>query len=227
MKVRATTLAVAMVMLCAPAFGPSRVSAEWRPHVDRLGTGLVSVAERAGLRAGVLQLALQSHARAVAEGLTSRSILTVVDYSLPSRVRRLWVLDLDRAQVLANELVAHGRGSGDDQARSFSNRPGSNQSSLGTFITGNTYNGKHGLSLRLRGIDPGLNDRAEARAIVVHGAEYVNRQIIAQLGRLGRSQGCPALRPEAARRVIGMIQGGTVLFAYYPSPALVQTLAGF
>jgi hypothetical protein len=121
--------------------------------------------------------------------------------------------------VLAHELVAHGRNTGDDRARRFSNRPGSLQSSLGTFVTGRTYQGRHGLSLRLRGLDAGLNDRAEARAIVVHGAEYVSPDIVRRLGRLGRSQGCPALEPGVAARVIDLIRGGSVLFAWYPTPA--------
>ena len=126
------------------------------------------------------------------------------------------MLDLAHARVLARELVAHGRGTGDDRAVRFSNRPGSLQSSLGTFVTGAVYRGKHGLALRLRGLDPGLNDRAEARAIVIHGAPYVSEAVVAKLGRLGRSQGCPALSPAAAARVIGLIGVGTVVFAYHP-----------
>jgi hypothetical protein len=153
----------------------------------------------------------------VAEGLTDRAILTVIDYSLRSREPRLWVLDLAAGRILARELVAHGRGTGDDQARRFSNRPGSHQSSLGTFLTGSTYRGKHGRSLKLKGLDRGLNDQAEARAIVMHAAAYVSRGIVEQLGRLGRSQGCPALSPTAAPRVIDLIRNGTVVFSYHPS----------
>jgi hypothetical protein len=182
-------------------------------------------AAEAGLRPSVLELARQAHARATAAGETSSQLLTVIDYSLLSRERRLWVLDLASGEVLARELVAHGNRTGGDSAQRFSNRPGSYQSSLGTFVTGPTYRGKHGLSLRLRGLDAELNDQAEARAIVVHGAGYVNEGIIAQLGRLGRSQGCPALSQEAAPRIIDLIRGGTVVFAYFPSPALERTLA--
>jgi hypothetical protein len=172
-------------------------------------------ATRAGLRPEVLRLALAARARAVAGGVPARPVLTVIDYSLASRERRLWVLDLAHARILAHELVAHGRGSGDDLARRFSNRPGSLESSLGTFVTGPVYRGRHGLSLRLRGLDPGLNDQAEARAIVVHGAPYVSETVARKLGRLGRSQGCPALSPDVAARVIDLIRDGTVLFAYY------------
>jgi hypothetical protein len=194
------------------SIGPLRAAPP--PADDR--ADLARAAARAGLRPDVLRLALRARDRAAARGLTARPILTVIDYSLASRDRRLWVLDLAHARVLAKELVAHGRGSGDDRPARFSNRPGSLQSSLGTFLTGGVYQGRHGLSLRLRGLDPGVNDRAEARAIVVHGAPYVSSAVIAQLGRLGRSQGCPALSPAAAARVIRLIRDGTVLFAYYP-----------
>ena len=183
---------------------------------------LEQAAQRAGLRPQVLRLALLAHARALRHGWTAAPVLTVIDYSRRSRERRLWVLDLTRDSVLATELVAHGRGTGDDVARRFSNRPGSLESSLGTFITGATYRGRHGLALRLRGVDAGLNDRAEARAIVIHGADYVSPDAVRRLGRLGRSQGCPALAPSAAARVIGLIRGGTVLFAYYPDPELLR-----
>ena len=189
-------------------------------------SSLQTVAAAAGLRSEVLNLALAAHARATAEGRTSSKLLTVIDYSLLSRERRLWVLDVERAEVLAHELVAHGRNTGDDAARSFSNRSGSNQSSLGAFVTGQTYQGKHGLSLRLHGLDQRLNDQALARAIVIHGADYVNEGIVASLGRLGRSQGCPALSTASAPRVIDLIRDGTVVFSYYPSPELERAGAG-
>lgn len=181
------------------------------------GDGLVETAAAAGLRPSVLDLALRAHRRALAARLTTSSLLTVIDYSLPSRTRRLWILDLDAGRVLAREYVAHGRNSGDDVARRFSNRAGSLQSSLGLFVTGRVYRGRHGISLRLRGLDPGLNSLAERRAIVIHGADYVSARTIAALGRLGRSQGCPALDRRAARRVIELIRDGTALFAYHPS----------
>jgi hypothetical protein len=184
---------------------------------------LVVAAERSGLRPEVLRLALGVYTSATARHLTSRPVLTIIDYSLSSREKRLWVLDVRRGAVLAHELVAHGRNTGDDLAERFSNRPGSLQSSLGAFLTGGTYSGKHGLSLRLRGLQK-VNDRAEARAIVVHGADYVNDDIGRQLGRLGRSQGCPALSRAAAPRIIRLIQDGTILFAYHPS--LRSELAG-
>jgi hypothetical protein len=217
-------VSAALSVILWSAIPPARAS-ERPPHSPALDPALIAVAERSGLRLDVLRLAHEAQARAEARGLTSRRVITVIDYGLPSRERRLWVLDLARGLVLAHELVAHGRDTGDDIARRFSNRPGSLQSSLGTFITEGTYWGAHGLSLRLRGLDAGLNDQAEARGIVVHGAEYVDQGIVGKLGRLGRSQGCPALSPVAARRVIDLIRNGTVLFAYYPSPALEEAVA--
>ncbi len=175
---------------------------------------LSAAAERAGLRPSVLDLAVQAHQRVTAHGRTTSPLLTVIDYTLPSREKRLWVLDLDRDSVLVRELVAHGRNSGGDLATRFSNDPGSNQSSLGTFVTGSTYVGAHGLSLRLLGLDPGVNDNALERAIVMHGADYVNADIVHSLGRLGRSLGCPALATDVAPRVIDLIKGGTVIFAF-------------
>jgi hypothetical protein len=163
-----------------------------------------------------LELALRAWATAFEQGFTRSSVLTVIDYSLPSTERRLWVLDVAKGRVLFHELVAHGRGTGDNLARTFSNRPGSNQSSVGTFLTGPTYRGTHGLSLRLKGLEPGVNHLAEARAIVVHGAQYVSESMARAMGRLGRSQGCPAVREEISGEIIRTIKDGTLLFSYYP-----------
>jgi hypothetical protein len=180
---------------------------------------LEALAAEAGLRPSVLRLALRAHARVTATGSARPEILTVIDYSLRSGEPRLWVLDLRAGAVLARELVAHGRETGDDVAMKFSNRPGSLQSSLGTFLTGATYRGKYGLSLRLKGLDRGVNDRAEARAIVIHGADYVNEDIVRRRGRLGRSLGCPALSLDAAPRVIELIRDATVVYSYHPTLA--------
>ncbi|HVA57076.1 MAG TPA: murein L,D-transpeptidase catalytic domain family protein [Gemmatimonadaceae bacterium] len=191
------------------------------PYVpDSVATASIAAAARGtGLRLSVLRSALAGYSKAVAAGAVQRALLTVIDYSLPSHVRRLWVLDLEHGKVLAREFVAHGRGSGADSAYRFSNRPNSYASSLGTFVTENTYQGANGLSLRLDGLDAGLNDHALDRGIVMHGAWYVSQQMIAQYGRLGRSEGCPALSERAARKVIPMIADGSVLYAYYPTLA--------
>lgn len=143
-------------------------------------------------------------------------VLAVIDYSLPSTKPRLWVFDLQRNRLLYEELVAHGRNTGENLATRFSNVEGSYMSSLGAFQTQEAYVGLNGYSLRLRGLEPGVNDQARNRAIVIHGAPYVSKQLIASQGRLGRSLGCPALRPAVARQVIDTIREGAFLFAYYP-----------
>jgi hypothetical protein len=148
-------------------------------------------------------------------------MLTVIDYSLPSSERRLWVIDPAANRVLFHELVAHGERSGENFAVAFSNEPRSRQSSLGLFRTEDAYLGRHGLALRLSGLEPGVNDRAQERAIVMHGADYVSPAVVAARGRLGRSWGCPALDRAVNRRVIERIKGGAALFAYYPDPGWV------
>ena len=169
------------------------------------------------LERGVLDLALDAVAWANRRGLADRDDrLTVIDYSLPSTERRLWVFDLESGALIFHELVAHGRGSGDDYATRFSNRDGSHQTSLGLFRTGETYNGGNGYSLRLHGLEPGVNDLALARTIVIHGAPYVSADFARRQGRLGRSHGCPALELGRARPVIDEIRDGSLVFAYYP-----------
>ena len=165
----------------------------------------------------VLDLALSAASCATQSMEVKRpSLLTVIDYSLPSTQARLWVVDLASRRPIFRELVAHGRGSGEDRADRFSNDPGSHQSSLGLFLTGEVYNGSNGYSLRLDGLEPGVNDRARERAIVMHGAPYVSTTVVRAMGRLGRSWGCPALRSGVARQVIDAIKGGSLVFVYYP-----------
>ena len=143
---------------------------------------------------------------------SSKSIISIADMDQVSTSKRLWIIDLDKKELLLNTWVAHGKYSGDDKATRFSNVSESNQSSLGFYVTGEIYNGKHGKSLKLDGMDNGYNDKARSRAIVVHGAAYVSQGTIDALGRLGRSQGCPAVAPELADEVINAIEGRTVLF---------------
>jgi L,D-transpeptidase catalytic domain len=164
----------------------------------------------------VLTLAVRAYSCGQRLGYFDRPVLTVIDYSLPSTEPRLWVIDLQHRRVLFNELVAHGLNSGDNYASAFSNRLGSKQSSLGLFRTADTYEGQHGRSLRLVGLEPGVNDLAEKRAIVIHGAPYVSTTFAAAHGRLGRSWGCPAVPEQASQPVIDHIEGGTAVFAYYP-----------
>lgn len=142
----------------------------------------------------------------------TKAILSVVDLSMPSTAKRLWVIDLSAHKILFNTLVAHGRGSGEKMAEKFSNTPSSNQSSVGFYTTAEVYSGKHGRSLRLDGLDAGLNSMARERAIVVHGADYVSQDVINATGRLGRSQGCPALPMDLFSDIINDIKGNTLLF---------------
>jgi hypothetical protein len=164
----------------------------------------------------ILKLALQAYACGEAEGAFDQPYLTIIDYSMPSAARRLWVLDVRTRRVLFHELVAHGRNSGDAMASEFSNVPGSYQTSIGLYRTEDVYLGQHGGSLRLSGLEPGYNDLAWDRAIVIHGASYVSADHIAEYGRLGRSLGCPALPYGVHQRIIERIQGGSAVFAYYP-----------
>lgn len=148
--------------------------------------------------------------------------LSVIDYSRPSTQPRMWVFDLERQRLLFEEWVAHGRNTGENLATRFSNATGSYMSSLGSFVTQESYSGANGYSLRLQGLEPGFNDHARDRAIVIHGAPYVSDALIRAQGRLGRSLGCPAVRTTVARPLIDSIRGGSFVFAYYPDPAWLK-----
>ena len=184
----------------------------------------VATAVEAGLSADVFQLALAATSCAVAsDAIDAPPTLTVIDYSRPSVEPRLWVFDLATGELLFKELVAHGRNTGDNYATKFSNQMDSRQTSIGLFVTDDTYVGSNGYSLRLDGLDAGFNDRARDRAIVMHGAPYVNAKLASTQGRLGRSWGCPALREAIARDVIDTIRGGGVIFSYYPDERWLTT----
>ncbi len=143
-------------------------------------------------------------------------ILSVCDFSLSSTRKRLWVIDLDEKKVLFNSLVAHGKGTGEEFAMNFSNTMDSHQSSLGFYVTEQTYNGDNGYSMRLFGMDRGYNDAALERCIVMHGADYVSEKFIKSEKRLGRSWGCPAVPRDLAKPIINTIKNRTCLFIYYP-----------
>lgn len=164
----------------------------------------------------VLKLALQAFESAGKKKIGKREILGIIDFSLPSTKPRFWVLDLKQKEVLFYELVSHGKGSGENFATSFSNTPGSSQSSLGLYLTELPYEGKHGYSLRLQGLEAGINDNAGSRAIVIHSADYVSKSWIDKHKRLGRSNGCPAVRDSIVKNLIDTIKDGNLIFAYYP-----------
>jgi hypothetical protein len=169
-----------------------------------------------GLSPKVLQLALRAADAATKQGKGNLKILGIIDFSLPSSTKRFWILDLEREAVLFHEYVAHGRGSGDKFARAFSNEPKSYKSSLGLFLTESSYFGKHGYSLYLRGLEKGVNDKAKSRAIVIHSAWYVSEDMIKKTGRIGRSQGCPAVESSVVNPLIDTLKEGNLIFAYYP-----------
>ncbi|HEX8507262.1 MAG TPA: murein L,D-transpeptidase catalytic domain family protein [Hymenobacter sp.] len=147
-------------------------------------------------------------------------VLTLIDFSRPSQQKRLWVINVEKNKVLFHTLVAHGKASGADVPVAFSNKNGSEMSSLGFYRTApTTYTGKHGLSLKLHGLDPGFNTNAESRAVVVHGADYVCEDFVKQHGRLGRSQGCPALPVAETTAIVKAIKGGSVLYLHGPEGA--------
>ena len=175
--------------------------------------------QEASLKSEAFRYALLGFISLNAEGLVKQdSLLSIIDYSLPSSAERLFIIDLKNKKMHCRSLVAHGRNSGEDRSTRFSNSPQSHKSSLGFYITGSTYRGAHGYSLLLNGIDTGYNDRARARAIVIHGAGYVSGDYIARYGRLGRSLGCPALPHKSNAGIIDLIKERTVLFGYYPDP---------
>lgn len=149
--------------------------------------------------------------------LHNTNIITIADLSKPSSQKRLFVINIKTGEVLFSTLVAHGKNSGQEYAKNFSNSESSFESSLGFYTTTDTYIGKHGYSLRLNGCEKGFNDKANKRAIVVHGAEYVSESFIRQNGFLGRSHGCPAVPVELSKKIIDVIKNGSCLFVYSPS----------
>ncbi len=156
------------------------------------------------------------------QGKVQNNILTIVDFSFSSTKERMWVLDMENKKVILQTLVSHGMNSGTEYAKSFSNQNESFKSSLGFFITGETYNGKHGISLKLDGQEYGLNDNARERAVVIHGADYVSKKLANRQGYIGRSQGCPAVSPEVAPKLIRLIKNKSVLFIYHPTRMYVN-----
>lgn len=163
----------------------------------------------------ILSYGIKGYLKMQEEGkISSGKPLTVIDFSLPSTEKRMWIIDMKDGLILHHGLVSHGRNSGDLMAKQFSNVNSSYMSSLGFYLTGETYQGKHGYSLRLDGLEKGFNDKARERAIVIHGADYAHENFIKQTGRLGRSLGCPALPNEIANEVIDMIKEQSLLFIY-------------
>ena len=203
------------------------VASQWAPSSaqENFSTYINALYRAAGLGAAglderVLGLALTGYyALSESQRLSEKQLLSIVDFSQPSSAKRFYVIDLKSRTLVENTWVAHGKNSGETRAAVFSNVADSHMSSLGFYLTEAIYDGKHGLSLRLDGLEPGFNDLARDRAIVMHGAEYVSDTVIEKYGRLGRSFGCPALPVAIAKRVISAIAERTVLFVYAPDAA--------
>jgi L,D-transpeptidase-like protein len=230
--VRVTLISVALALLATGTLDARGTSAAVKPSLPlRPGkpdtsNAVAKMAARAAWNSSslgtidttVFGLALSAAKCAVRSGaVADPSTLTVIDYSKPSTEKRLWVFDLRSHEMIYEELVAHGQGSGGNVPTLFSNDSETHRTSLGLFVTGDTYVGKNGYSLRLDGLDRGFNDHARERAIVMHGAPYVSAEFAQAQGRLGRSWGCPALRETVARDVIDRVKGGGLIFAYYPN----------
>lgn len=171
-----------------------------------------------GLSAELFKKGFHGYSNLKSSGLVKNDIIMLVDFTKPSTEKRMWIIDLKNNKLLKNTLVAHGKNSGQNIASVFSNLPNSYMSSLGCYVTGDTYFGKHGLSLRLKGLDQGFNTNAFERAIVLHGAEYVSEDFIKCNGRLGRSHGCPAVPVSENKEIIEMIKGGSFLFINGTNP---------
>jgi hypothetical protein len=177
----------------------------------------------AGLSQETVEYAVKGYQKLVDSGLVNKDqYLTIVDFSQSSREKRFYIIDMKNNKLAWNTFVAHGKSSGVDMAKSFSNAFNSNKSSLGFYVTKSTYNGKHGLSLRIKGLEYGFNDNAEARGVVVHGASYVNAGRV-RSEYMGRSQGCPALPQNEYAQVINIIKEGSVMFIYNPSEGYLQS----
>jgi hypothetical protein len=172
--------------------------------------------EASGLRSEVFARAKKAFEIAWSQGKTRKTVYTIIDYGMNSKHRRLWIVDMETGQLLYNEYVSHGVNSGVASVSKMSNESGSKTSNIGLLKTAETYYGKHGLSLKLDGLEPGFNDNARDRYIVMHAANYATHAFVQSQGRLGRSYGCPALAPTVSKEIIEKIKGGSLLFGDYP-----------
>lgn len=203
-----------LMSVCALSFSLPSLTSLAAVTPDSLFSGLAGSAPH--LNPEVLRYALKATQCAVRNGQAYPDRLAVIDFSLPSNEKRLWIFDVQKRSLILHDLVAHGRNSGDLESTQFSNIEGSYQSSIGLFRAAESYRGKHGYSLRLDGLEPGFNDHARQRAIVIHGADYVDPTWIDTYGRIGRSLGCPAVRQEISHQVVDSLKGGQLVFKYYP-----------
>jgi hypothetical protein len=205
------------VALTILSFNMSSGNYGFASNLDSVSQNAITLSKKAPqLNPRVLKLALTAYNKASNNGAVHKPILTVIDYSLPSFKQRMWIFDLKHKALLYNTYVAHGRNSGATTPNHFSNRNASKETSLGTYVTKDTYMGSKGISLNLKGLEKGFNDNAYSRRVVIHGAWYVEPSFIKQAGQAGRSWGCPSIAKSIAKPVINLLKGGSVVFAYYP-----------
>lgn len=205
----AATSTAKHVAAAPPAIDPHPVIGTRASLYDSLRLGSLGLARQA------CDMALRGWQYLAATGkLANQSIISIVDFSKPSSQKRLYIIDVAHYKLLFHTYVAHGMNSGVEYANQFSNVPESNKSSLGFYVTGNTYMGGNGYSLRLNGLERGFNDNANSRDIVMHGADYVNENFIHSQGYIGRSWGCPAVAPKLSKSIINQIKNGSCLFVY-------------
>jgi hypothetical protein len=184
---------------------------------------VVHLTEKLNINNEAIRLAVKGYEKLKELGrIGNMRYLTIADFSKPSSEERLFVIDMLLEQIVIKTLVAHGRNSGTLFANSFSNKNESLQSSLGFYLTGNAYVGKHGSSLELNGVEEGINDQAKNRAIVIHGADYVSNEFIKQQGYIGRSLGCPAVPNNKIMEIVNTIQGASCMFIYAPNKAYLS-----
>lgn len=205
-----------ILMLIFSANHASNLGVTSSPNMD-ISTEVEYLSQKAPtLDKKVLKFALRAYRKAKASGEVKKPILAVIDYSKPSKSQRLWVFDLHREKLLFNTHVAHGVNSGGSTPNHFSNQISSKESSIGTYITQDTYIGSKGYSLNIKGLEKGFNSNAYTRRVVIHGAWYVKPDFIKSHGQAGRSWGCPAIAPELVKPIINTLKNGSVIFAYYP-----------
>ncbi len=225
MKTRHLLLLIIFAILNISGWGPFLFLSNSTSSVDNDAVGSKTWIEKKtriitsqadNIDPSVLKIGLTAYAKARSEGLDNKQLLTIVDYSKPSTERRLWVLDLKNEKVLFNTLVAHGKNSGGTSPTSFSNDPSSLQSSVGVFKTVDPYVGHDGYSLRIQGLERGINDNAYRRNIVFHGAWYVSPEVAKQRNTIGRSWGCMAVGEDVIKPLINTIKNDTLVVAYYP-----------
>lgn len=210
-------LSLLMIAMFSHNFSSPFMSSSYAAPVIDVNTEAKHLSQKApALNPSVLKMALIAYKKASLKGDVKKPVLTVIDYSLPSFKQRMWIFDLMHERLLYNTYVAHGRNSGMDIPHHFSNQVSSKETSLGTYVTRDTYFGAKGYSLNLQGLEKGFNDNAYHRRVVIHGAWYVEPSFIKLTGHAGRSWGCPSIAATLAKPVINIIKNGSIVFAYYP-----------